>query len=205
MININIDFHIVWRCIMLRYSKIRRIIVFCIAIQVLCPLHVFAQAVGKFTEIRGTVSLARDKTIIKPKIEDPLQRKDVISTGDRSRAKLLLGDDSLLSVGQNSKLEITRFLVERNKRTSILSLRTGTMYTKVSKKFEQDSSFEVHALTAIAGVRGTEFLTVVSENPGVTFYVLTDTITVINPAIPCLLYTSPSPRDGLLSRMPSSA
>ena len=24
-------------------------------------------------------------------------------------------------------------------------------------------------------------------------------------AIPCLLYTSPSPRDGLLSRMPSSA
>ena len=25
------------------------------------------------------------------------------------------------------------------------------------------------------------------------------------PAEPCLLYTSPSPRDGLLSRMPSSA
>ena len=25
------------------------------------------------------------------------------------------------------------------------------------------------------------------------------------PSIPCLLYTSPSPRDGLLSRMPSSA
>ena len=24
-------------------------------------------------------------------------------------------------------------------------------------------------------------------------------------ALPCLLYTSPSPRDGLLSRMPSSA
>ena len=27
----------------------------------------------------------------------------------------------------------------------------------------------------------------------------------IAPHIPCLLYTSPSPRDGLLSRMPSSA
>ena len=27
----------------------------------------------------------------------------------------------------------------------------------------------------------------------------------INPYLPCLLYTSPSPRDGLLSRMPSSA
>ena len=27
----------------------------------------------------------------------------------------------------------------------------------------------------------------------------------IDPSLPCLLYTSPSPRDGLLSRMPSSA
>ena len=29
--------------------------------------------------------------------------------------------------------------------------------------------------------------------------------TMVNPATFCLLYTSPSPRDGLLSRMPSSA
>ena len=28
---------------------------------------------------------------------------------------------------------------------------------------------------------------------------------IFNPYNPCLLYTSPSPRDGLLSRMPSSA
>ena len=28
---------------------------------------------------------------------------------------------------------------------------------------------------------------------------------LIDPMSPCLLYTSPSPRDGLLSRMPSSA
>src|SRR5680860_711073 len=30
-------------------------------------------------------------------------------------------------------------------------------------------------------------------------------IPIVNETIPCLLYTSPSPRDGLLSRMPSSA
>ena len=28
---------------------------------------------------------------------------------------------------------------------------------------------------------------------------------IFNTPLPCLLYTSPSPRDGLLSRMPSSA
>ena len=31
------------------------------------------------------------------------------------------------------------------------------------------------------------------------------TLAVVDHNIPCLLYTSPSPRDGLLSRMPSSA
>ena len=32
-----------------------------------------------------------------------------------------------------------------------------------------------------------------------------DSLTVYVPGAACLLYTSPSPRDGLLSRMPSSA
>ena len=32
-----------------------------------------------------------------------------------------------------------------------------------------------------------------------------EVIKIENPAEGCLLYTSPSPRDGLLSRMPSSA
>ena len=32
-----------------------------------------------------------------------------------------------------------------------------------------------------------------------------ETVGLIGPSGSCLLYTSPSPRDGLLSRMPSSA
>ena len=35
--------------------------------------------------------------------------------------------------------------------------------------------------------------------------VIPETTMVITPTSTCLLYTSPSPRDGLLSRMPSSA
>ena len=34
---------------------------------------------------------------------------------------------------------------------------------------------------------------------------VSDGLAQIGKAAPCLLYTSPSPRDGLLSRMPSSA
>ena len=91
------------------------------------PVSLLADTVGKFSEIRGNVSLTREKATIKPKVDDGLQIKDLVSTGERARTKLLLGDDSMLSVGQNSKLEITQFLIERGKRTSILSLGAGTI------------------------------------------------------------------------------
>ena len=49
-----------------------------------------------------------------------------------------------------------------------------------------------------AGKFGSMFLSQVPTTPGL----VVDTIVDLDP---CLLYTSPSPRDGLLSRMPSSA
>jgi len=155
----------------------------------LFPVSLLADTVGKFSEIRGNVSLTREKATIKPKVDDGLQIKDLVSTGKRARTKLLLGDDSMLSVGQNSKLEITQFLIERGKRTSILSLKAGTMHTKIAKAFEKGSRFELNTPTAVAGVRGTEFLTVISENPGVTFYALSESITVYNPAFPTQIVT----------------
>ena len=41
--------------------------------------------------------------------------------------------------------------------------------------------------------------------PGTPLYIREDTMCTLTAAGTCLLYTSPSPRDGLLSRMPSSA
>ena len=56
---------------------------------------------------------------------------------------------------------------------------------------------------------------IIAPNPGVftgggtnTYLVGREDLTLIDPGPnikDCLLYTSPSPRDGLLSRMPSSA
>ena len=64
----------------------------------------------------------------------------------------------------------------------------GTLVTK-DKRLTDDAKAAVRALRA-AGIG----FTIVSSRPtiGMGFLI-------------CLLYTSPSPRDGLLSRMPSSA
>ena len=56
---------------------------------------------------------------------------------------------------------------------------------------------------------GTSFATLLAEAYNkIATYPVTVGVLRLNPADPlssCLLYTSPSPRDGLLSRMPSSA
>ena len=43
------------------------------------------------------------------------------------------------------------------------------------------------------------------QNMNITAVKVTDDISIAYVYYTCLLYTSPSPRDGLLSRMPSSA
>ena len=82
-------------------------------------------------DIRGDVSLTRANSAISPKVEGDVQTKDLIKTGDKSRAKLLLTDDTLLSVGQRSRLEVTEYLLDKNKRSSIVSLKAGALHTKV--------------------------------------------------------------------------
>jgi hypothetical protein len=160
------------------------IFVVLLALQILFPAPLLADVIGKFNEIRGDVSLMRAKTTITPKVESAVETKDVVATGDKARAKLLLTDDTLLSVGQKSNLEVTEYLLDKNRRSSVISLKAGTMHTKVEKFLDPDSKFEVHTPTAVAGARGTEWLTVISENPGTTFYALQNAITVFNPALP---------------------
>ena len=59
---------------------------------------------------------------------------------------------------------------------------------------------------ALADPNRRALLGVIGEDEELTVSELADRIDSIGrTAISCLLYTSPSPRDGLLSRMPSSA
>jgi len=153
------------------------------------PLPLFADTIGKFADIRGDVGLERAKAQLKPNINDPVQTKDFVSTGKLSRARLLLADDSLLNIGHNSRVEITEFLLEKNKRQGIVSIKTGALHTKVEKFLEPGSKFEVHTPTAVAGARGTEWLTVVTENPGTTIYAISQSVSVFNPAFPTQVVT----------------
>ncbi len=160
-----------------------------IASQIVFPIPIYADTIGKFQDLKGDVSLERARAKLKPAMNDPVLTKDLVITGKQSRTKLTLTDDSLLNIGQNSKVEITEFLLEKNKRQSIVSVKTGALHTKVEKFLDPQSKFEVHTPTAVAGARGTEWLTVVTENPGTSIYAISQSVSVFNPAFPAQVVT----------------
>jgi len=100
------------------------------------------------------------------KLHDEVLFKDMIQTHNESRARALFQDDSMLTVGENSRVEIDEYIYnpEVNVRRAIVKLMQGQVRALVSKVFKANGSkFEIHTPSAVAAARGTYF-TVWVEN-----------------------------------------
>jgi hypothetical protein len=153
------------------------------------PVSVFAEIVGSFTLVKPKVSLIRAGKELIPCEGHSVAIGDLITTGEEARARILFKDDSILTLAQNTKLEIKEYLIEKDKRNSIISLQAGKLRTEVTKFLTPESKFEVHTPTAIAGARGSDWLSVVESNPKTTIYCLHGSISIVNPEFPTQILT----------------
>jgi len=124
--------------------------------------------IGFYTAVLGQASVTHpgETRILPVKLHDEVLFKDVIQTQDESRARALFQDDSMLTVGENSRVEIDEYIYspEKNVRRAIVKLMQGQVRALVSKVFKANGSkFEVHTPSAVAAARGTYF-TVWIEN-----------------------------------------
>jgi len=120
-------------------------------------------AIGIFTTVKGAVAVQHTGAVSahRAKYQDNVILKDVIETDLSAYAKALLEDDTLLSVAENSRVEITEHVYnpEQNFRSTIVHLAEGTVRALVGGVFKAPGSrFEVHTSTAIAAARGTYFI-----------------------------------------------
>jgi FecR protein len=100
------------------------------------------------------------------KLRESVFFKDVIQTQADSRAKALFEDDSILTVGENSRVEVNEFVYDpaNNQRSTVLRLLQGKARALVGKFFAGlGSKFEVHTPTAVATARGTYFVVWIEE------------------------------------------
>ncbi len=87
--------------------------------------------------------------------------KDIVETQKESRTKALFEDESLLTVGENSRIEITEHIYDPNQnlRRMVVRLVQGRLRVLVAKTFTgAGSKFEIHTPTAAAAARGTYFV-----------------------------------------------
>ena len=80
---------------------------------------------------------------------------DVVETDGQSKVKLVLADDSVLSVGPQSRVTVQEFVLEAERRHARLQVLVGRFKIAIAKFLGGASDVEVRTPTAVAGVRGT--------------------------------------------------
>lgn len=133
-------------------------------------------AYGVFKVVKGDVQIksGRDGSSSKAQLEVRVYPKDTIVTGKDSRAKILMVDKNELNISPSSTVVIERYQYapEAHQKDVLLNVISGKLRSKVNQKYDgQTNRFEVKTQSAVAGVRGTDFIVSVSgsETHVVTF------------------------------------
>ncbi|MEK6679122.1 MAG: FecR family protein [Nitrospirota bacterium] len=121
--------------------------------------------IGKVLALKGKAVVERDKKKLTARKNQNLLLKDAVSTMKASRTKMRFIDDSILTLGENSKVAIKEYIYSKDKGgKSIFNLLDGKMRSVVGK-----TKFEIHTPTAVAAARGTIILSEVGRLAGKLF------------------------------------
>jgi hypothetical protein len=118
-------------------------------------------SIGLVTALQGqaTVQHAGNTQAMSLGVESPVYREDVIQTLAASKIKLLLLDGTELTLGEGSTMTLSKFVYTPQQQThqGIIKVASG-IFRAVTRKVFPQTTFEVHTATAVAAVRGTQWL-----------------------------------------------
>lgn len=94
-----------------------------------------------------------------------VHEKDTIKTRNRGHVKILFDDGNVANIKPASEVIVQEYSMGKDKR-ALLNLIKGKVRSKVKQKYEgsETSYFKVRTKSAVAGVRGTDFVVEYSEN-----------------------------------------
>lgn len=146
----------------------------CLVVLSILSISVFASAVS----VSGTVMVAKGKVQIKnksgttdAKVGSKVQEGDTIVTAVDSRAKIVMADRNVINVNPETEIQIESY--QNDPATGTKNVQMNLLSGKVRNNVEQTydgekSKFLIKTPTAVAGVRGTQFLTGFNRITGLT-------------------------------------
>ena len=120
---------------------------------------VFAQ-IGQVVALKGDVKVERESKIQELLLKDEIFKNDQISTLNNSRTQLLLNDETIITIGENSIFKVDEYLFNEEKDSSLkMNFLNGTFKVITGKIGKLNpNNFKLQTKTASIGIRGTEIL-----------------------------------------------
>ena len=115
--------------------------------------------IGAIKSMRNNVFVVRNFETMDVSKGFRLLSKDIIITGDKSKAKLRFDDKTLITVGKNSIFEIEDYMFDKTKKSKAKFKAKYGFFSAVTGKIGKlaPDSFKLKTKTATIGVRGTAF------------------------------------------------
>jgi len=117
---------------------------------------------GVMMVVKGDIKVtsADGKTEV-AKVGKKVSAGDTITAGPDSRAKIVMADKNVINVSPDSKIVIEKYENDgKDKKNVELNVLYGKVRASVEQKYDGDKSkFNVKTPSAVAGVRGTDFMT----------------------------------------------
>jgi len=154
---------------MSRQGLLVMLVILALVLGLALPLAAQAAAVGRFLRVEGQVDLLKGGKLpaAAARLTDPVEPKDVIRTKSKSRAQILFVDDTILTLAPESRVAVADYFYDgaKGQRRALLQVFRGLAHTVVKRVLKlQEPDFIMQTQTAIIGVRGTEWYTLLLPN-----------------------------------------
>ncbi len=119
---------------------------------------------GTMMVVKGDIKVTSGKSgkTDPAKVGTKVYAGDTIVSGAESRAKIVMSDKNVLNISPDSKITIAKYENDpaKDKRNVELKVDYGKVRASVEQKYDgEKNKFNIRTPTAVAGVRGTDFIT----------------------------------------------
>jgi hypothetical protein len=135
---------------------------------VFTTMQAFA-ADGVFMVVKGTVTIESQGKASSAIVGAKVAQGDKIISAADSRAKIVMSDKNILNISPDTTLVIEKYSNNPNDKNVELKVEQGKVRATVEQKYDGEKSrFNIKTPSAVAGVRGTDFITSYSPSNRIT-------------------------------------
>ncbi len=115
--------------------------------------------IGNIMALKGTATIHRAETKLPASNGMELKQGDTITTAEKTRAQIMLKDETVITVGSNSSFSFTKYFFDGTKASTIHMKSSRGFFRSVTGRIGKiaPERFQVKTSSATIGIRGTDF------------------------------------------------